>query len=141
MDRELTAQEATEELFNKPCDLQKEMLRYEGALIKQALAKTNGRLTEAASQLTVSYQALAYIIDGRREGLSWKKPVVPSQALTEEVGIRTIGNPQRCQNLCIEMRNRDDPWILPAGICKLRLQFGDSDVYIVNAEFLTALSI
>lgn len=69
LDRELTAQEATEELFNKPCDLQKEMLRYEGALIKQALAKTNGRLTEAASQLTVSYQALAYIIDGRHKDL------------------------------------------------------------------------
>lgn len=41
----------------------------------------------------------------------------------------------------MKMRNRQNPWILPAGICKLRLQFGDSDVYIVNAKFLTALSI
>ncbi|HEV7747054.1 MAG TPA: tetratricopeptide repeat protein [Pyrinomonadaceae bacterium] len=69
LDRELTAEEATEELFNKPCDLQKEMLRYEGVLVKQALAKTNGRLTEAASQLTLSYQALAYIIEGRHKDL------------------------------------------------------------------------
>ncbi|HBB88918.1 MAG TPA: hypothetical protein DC047_15030 [Blastocatellia bacterium] len=69
LDRELTAEEATEELFNKPCDLQKEMLRYEGALVKQALAKTNGRLTEAASQLSLSYQALAYIIEGRHKVL------------------------------------------------------------------------
>jgi tetratricopeptide (TPR) repeat protein len=69
LDRELAPEEATEELFNKPCDLQKEMLRYEGALIRQALAKTNGRLTEAASQLSVSYQALAYIIEGRHKDL------------------------------------------------------------------------
>lgn len=69
LDRELTAEEATEELFNKPCDFQEEILRYEGLLIKQALAKTNGRLTEAASQLTLSYQALAYIIEGRHKDL------------------------------------------------------------------------
>jgi tetratricopeptide (TPR) repeat protein len=69
LDRELTAEEATEELFNKRCDLQKEVLRYEGILIKQALAKTDGRLTEAASQLSMSYQALAYIIEGRHKDL------------------------------------------------------------------------
>ena len=66
---ELTAEEATEELFNEPSDLQKEVLRYEGTLIKQALAKSNGRLTEAASQLSMSYQALAYIIEGRHKDL------------------------------------------------------------------------
>lgn len=69
LSREMTAEEATEKLLNMPCDLQKEMLRYEGALIKQALAKTNGRLTEAASQLTMSYQALAYILEGRHKNL------------------------------------------------------------------------
>jgi tetratricopeptide (TPR) repeat protein len=69
LNRELTAEEATEELFNQPCDLQKEMWKHEGALIKQALAKTNGRLTEAASQLNLSYQALAYIIEGRHKDL------------------------------------------------------------------------
>ena len=69
LSREMTAEEATEKLFNMPCDLQKEMLRYEGALIKQALAKTNGRLTEAASQLTLSYQALAYMLEGRHKDL------------------------------------------------------------------------
>jgi len=69
LNRELTAGEATEELFNKPCDLQKEILRYEGELINQALARTNGRLTEAASQLKMSYQALAYIIERRHKDL------------------------------------------------------------------------
>jgi tetratricopeptide (TPR) repeat protein len=69
LDRELRAEEATEELSNKPCDFQKEILKYEGLLIKQALAKTNGRLTEAASQLNLSYQALAYIIEGRHQEL------------------------------------------------------------------------
>ena len=69
LNRELTAEEAAEQLFNTPCDLQEEILRYEGALIKEALAKTNGRLTEAASQLTLSYQALAYIIEGRHKDL------------------------------------------------------------------------
>ncbi len=69
LDRELTPEEATQELANTPCYLQREMLKYEGALVKQALAKTNGRLTEAASQLTLSYQALAYIIEGRHKDL------------------------------------------------------------------------
>jgi hypothetical protein len=67
--REVTAEEATEDLFNMPRDFQKEMLKYEGALIKQALAKSNGRLTVAASQLSMSYQALAYIIEGRHKDL------------------------------------------------------------------------
>ena len=69
LDRELTPEEAAEEISNRPCNLHKEMLSYEGALIKQALAKANGRLTEAASQLTLSYQSLAYIIEGRHKDL------------------------------------------------------------------------
>jgi tetratricopeptide (TPR) repeat protein len=69
LNRRLTATEATEDLSNKPCDLQKEMLRHEGLLIKEALSKTNGRLTEAAAQLNMSYQALAYILEGRHKDL------------------------------------------------------------------------
>jgi tetratricopeptide (TPR) repeat protein len=69
LNRKLTAAEATEDLSNKPCDLQKEMLRHEGLLIKEALSKTNGRLTEAAAQLNMSYQALAYILEGRHKDL------------------------------------------------------------------------
>jgi tetratricopeptide (TPR) repeat protein len=67
--KEMTAEEATEKLFNMPCDLQKEMLKHEGALIKQALARTNGRLTDAASQLTLSYQALSHMLQGRHKDL------------------------------------------------------------------------
>ena len=69
LSREMTAEEATEKLFTERCNFQKEMLRYESVLIKQALAKANGRLTEAASQLSMSYQALAYIIEGRHKDL------------------------------------------------------------------------
>ena len=69
LSREITAEEATEKLFTERCDFQKEMLRYESVLIKQALVKANGRLTEAASQLGMSYQALAYIIEGRHKDL------------------------------------------------------------------------
>jgi tetratricopeptide (TPR) repeat protein len=69
LNRKLSAAEATEDLCNKPCDLQKEMLRHEGLLIKEALSKTNGRLTEAAAQLNMSYQALAYILEGRHKDL------------------------------------------------------------------------
>jgi tetratricopeptide (TPR) repeat protein len=66
---ELTEEDATETLFNKPCDLQKEMLKHEGLMIKRALAKANGSLTRAASLLTTSYQALAYIIGARHKDL------------------------------------------------------------------------
>jgi tetratricopeptide (TPR) repeat protein len=66
---ELTEEDATETLFNKPCDLQEEMLKHERMMIKQALAKANGSLTRAASLLTMSYQALAYIIGGRHKDL------------------------------------------------------------------------
>lgn len=69
LSQEMTDEEAAETLFNEPCDFQKEMLRYEALLIKRALAKANGRLTGAASQLNMSYQALAYIIGGRHKDL------------------------------------------------------------------------
>jgi transcriptional regulator with PAS, ATPase and Fis domain len=65
----LTEEDATEALFNKPCDLQEEMLKHERMMIKQALAKANGSLTRAASLLTMSYEALAYIIGGRHKDL------------------------------------------------------------------------
>lgn len=45
------------------------MLKYEGALIKQALAQSNGSVTYAASLLGVSYQALSYMIENRHKEL------------------------------------------------------------------------
>jgi len=46
-----------------------EVLKFEGGLIRQALAKANGSLTRASALLTVSYQALAYILDTRHNDL------------------------------------------------------------------------
>src|SRR4030095_15331451 len=56
-------------LANKPCDLQAEVLRYEGALISQALAKVSGSVTRAAALLGMSYQGLAYVIESRHKDL------------------------------------------------------------------------
>ena len=58
-----------EALLNKPCDLPAEVLKYEGLLIRGALAKANGSLTRAAGLLSMSYQALAYIIESRQKDL------------------------------------------------------------------------
>lgn len=57
------------ELLNKPCDLPAEVLKYEGTLIQRALAKANGSLTRAAAMLSMSYQALAYILESRQKDL------------------------------------------------------------------------
>jgi hypothetical protein len=66
---ELSSEEATEILLTKPGALQDRILKYEGALIKQALAQANGRVTHAASLLGMSYQALCYIIESRHKDL------------------------------------------------------------------------
>jgi transcriptional regulator with PAS, ATPase and Fis domain len=57
-------------------DLDQELLRYENALIKRALTQVNGSLTRAASNLSMSYQKLAYIIETRhRDLLKERSPV------------------------------------------------------------------
>jgi DNA-binding NtrC family response regulator len=63
------AEDMIEALLNKPCDLPSEVLKFEGSLIRRALAKANGSLTRAASQLSMSYQALAYILESRHKDL------------------------------------------------------------------------
>jgi tetratricopeptide (TPR) repeat protein len=63
------AEDCTDALLNKPCDLPSEVLKFEGTLIRQALAKANGSLTRAASLLSMSYQALAYILESRHKDL------------------------------------------------------------------------
>lgn len=69
-----TAEEAgpkdtQEALLNKPCDLQQEVWKFEGGLIREALAKASGSLTRAAALLSMSYQALAYILESRHKDL------------------------------------------------------------------------
>ncbi len=66
---EIKCKEATESLLNKPCDLQAEVLKYEGVLIRHALAKVTGSVTRAAALLGMSYQGLAYIIEARHKDL------------------------------------------------------------------------
>jgi transcriptional regulator with PAS, ATPase and Fis domain len=67
----LSAEHATEILssLSQPCDLQKEMLKYEGQVIRQVLTKANGSLTRAAAMLSMSYQALAYVLESRHKEL------------------------------------------------------------------------
>jgi tetratricopeptide (TPR) repeat protein len=62
--------EATnDDLLNKPLDFNQELLRYENALIRRALAQVNGSLTRAAANLSMSYQKLAYIMETRHQDL------------------------------------------------------------------------
>jgi tetratricopeptide (TPR) repeat protein len=63
------AEDPIEALFNKPCELQGEVLKFEGRVIQRALAKANGSLTRAAASLSMSYQALAYILESRQKHL------------------------------------------------------------------------
>jgi tetratricopeptide (TPR) repeat protein len=64
-----TSEETFEALLNKPCHLPTEVLKFEGGLIRRALAKANGSLTRAAALLSMSYQALAYILESRHKDL------------------------------------------------------------------------
>lgn len=64
-----TPEDPIEALFNKPVDLQGEVLKFEGRVIQRALAKANGSLTRAAASLSMSYQALAYILESRQKDL------------------------------------------------------------------------
>lgn len=51
------------------CSLDKEVLRYEADLIKQALEAANGSVTRAARLLKVTHQGLAFILQGRHKQL------------------------------------------------------------------------
>jgi tetratricopeptide (TPR) repeat protein len=66
---EPVVEDPIEAILNKPCDLQNEVLKFEGTVIQRALAKANGSLTRAAALLSMSYQALAYILESRQKDL------------------------------------------------------------------------
>jgi tetratricopeptide (TPR) repeat protein len=65
----VTVEDPFDAILNKPCDLQDEVMKFEGTLIQRALAKANGSLTRAAALLSMSYQALAYILESRQKDL------------------------------------------------------------------------
>jgi tetratricopeptide (TPR) repeat protein len=69
-------------LSNKRVDFNQVLLNTEHALIKRALAQVNGSVTRAASNLSMSYQKLAYILETRHKDL-----------LTERTPIRRRAGP------------------------------------------------
>jgi tetratricopeptide (TPR) repeat protein len=70
-------------ILNKPCDLQREVLKFEGTVIQRALAKANGSLTRAAALLSMSYQALAYILESRQPDLLKERTPIRRRARRE----------------------------------------------------------
>lgn len=80
---EAAAEDPIEALFNKPCDLQSEVLKFEGRVIQRALAKANGSLTRAAASLSMSYQALAYILESRQKDLLKERTPIRRRARRE----------------------------------------------------------
>jgi Bacterial regulatory protein, Fis family len=60
---ELSADDATEILLTEPGGLQAQLDKYEGVIIKRALAQVDGKVTHAASLLELRYQSLAYKIE------------------------------------------------------------------------------
>lgn len=56
--------------------LEKQVLHYEGNLIRQALETSDGSVTRAARMLGVTHQGLAFILNGRHKSLlTARKPV------------------------------------------------------------------
>jgi tetratricopeptide (TPR) repeat protein len=51
------------------CNLDAEVLNYEGQLIKRALESANGSVTRAARLLGITHQGLAFILNGRHKTL------------------------------------------------------------------------
>ncbi len=66
---ELNQEDLGISLTNRACDLHAEVLKFEGRIIRQALAQSNGSVTRAALLLGLSYQGLAYIIASRHTDL------------------------------------------------------------------------
>jgi hypothetical protein len=74
--RKIKAADVSEVLFNKPCDLEEEVLKFERGRISEALAKVNGKVTHAAKLLGLNYQKLAYIIETKHPDLlQYRTPV------------------------------------------------------------------
>ena len=70
-------------ITNKRLDFDQELLRYENSLIKRALVQVDGSLTRAATNLSMSYQKLAYIIETRhRDLLKDRSPIRRRRAPT-----------------------------------------------------------
>jgi tetratricopeptide (TPR) repeat protein len=82
-------EDAVAALLNKPCVLQTEVLKFEASVIRQALAKANGSLTRAAAMLSMSYQALAYILESRHTELLKERSPIRRRSRKETVAAET----------------------------------------------------
>jgi tetratricopeptide (TPR) repeat protein len=77
---EMDADEALETLLNKPPDLQRELLKYERNLVRQALVRADGSITRAADLLGLTYQGLAYVIESRHKDLMKERTPIRRRA-------------------------------------------------------------
>ena len=82
---ELTVEDATYRISNKPFDLHQEVLDFEETLIRHVLAKVNGRLTHAAALMGMSYQGLAYVIQSRHPALLKERSPVRRRARKKDM--------------------------------------------------------
>ena len=87
---EVAAEDSIESLFNKPCDLQSEVLKFEGRVIQRALAKANGSLTRAAASLSMSYQALAYILESRQKDLLKDRTPIRRRSRRDSAAVENV---------------------------------------------------
>jgi tetratricopeptide (TPR) repeat protein len=89
---ERKTKDAPQAILNSACHLQTEVLKFEESLIRQALTQADGRLTRAASQLRMSYQALAYIIESRHRGLMDKRSPIHRRRARKELPAKEKSN-------------------------------------------------
>jgi len=88
LNSEMTPEEATEALLNKPFNFHEEVLKLENNLIRNTLAKVNGSITRAAEQMGMSYQGLAYIIQRRHPELLKERSPVRRRARKKDMQIQ-----------------------------------------------------
>jgi tetratricopeptide (TPR) repeat protein len=83
--RDLSAEATNEILLTKSPRLEQAVLGYESSLIKDALVRVNGSVTQAATLLGLSHQGLAYIIRTRhKELLTVRSPIKPRKQRTQK---------------------------------------------------------
>jgi tetratricopeptide (TPR) repeat protein len=75
---------ASDALFIKRCHLGEEVLKFERGLIKEALAKVNGSVTQAAKLLGISYQRLGYVIESRHKDLLKERSPIRRRGIRKE---------------------------------------------------------
>ena len=89
--RKVKTADASAVLFNRPYDLEAEVLKFERERISEALAKVNGKVTHAAKLLGLNYQKLAYIIETKHPDLLNKRTPVRRRPRNMKIVTRPAG--------------------------------------------------